>query len=413
MCSSRRSRRIAAVTLLAGLTAGLAGCSGGGDAPPAQQVRTVRDIVRAVNHALDIRARDVRRGDADAFGSTLGGGRDFRHQQDTWFGDMTQLPIARLGYRAEPASVVRDGDAYWVVVKVSLQLAGYDARPVVSIDRYRFAPRRHHPGRLLLTSVTDRSWESDHDVRPQPWDEGPIEVRQGSGVLGIFDARSVGDASALISSVESGIASVSAAVPYDWSRSVIVYALSDPKFLDGLEDVPGDDPGDLDAVAFPVGSSTRFVLNPAMLDQPGRERDRLVRHELTHVAVGTRDDHAPVWLSEGIAEYVAVRPLAPQQRRIPAAAVTAAEAGINDLPDDETFNDKDSDAHYGIAWWAVEYIADTYGKDTPWALLDAMAQPGADPDVVLEQQLGTTTEDLAHHAERLILSLYDPGSGVT
>jgi hypothetical protein len=412
MCSRRPSRPIAVATLLAGLAAGLAGCSGG-DATPVQQVRTARDIVRAVDRALDIRAHDVRRGDADAFEATLGGGADFHRQQDTWFGNMTQLPIARLGYRAEPASLVRDGDAYWVVVKVSLQLAGYDARPVVSIDRYRFAPRRHHPGRLLLTSVTDRAWESDHDVRPQPWDEGPVQVREGSGVLGVFDARSVDTAPGLLASVESGIASVSAAVPYDWSRSVVVYALSDPTFLDGLEDVPGDDPGDLDAVAFPVGGGTRFVLNPSMLDKPGRERDRLIRHELTHVAVGTRDDHAPVWLSEGIAEYVAVRPLAPQQRRIPAAALSAAEAGLSDLPDDETFNAKDSDAHYGIAWWAVEYIADTYGKDAPWALLDAMSQPDADPDVVLEQVLGTTTEDLAHHAERLILSLYDPGSGVT
>jgi hypothetical protein len=211
----------------------------------------------------------------------------------------------------------------------------------------------------------------------------------------------------LIASVEDGIATVAAEVPYDWSRTVVVYALTDASFLESLEDVPGDDPGDLDAVAFPAGTGTRFVLNPRMLDQPGRERDRLVRHELTHVAVGTRDDQAPVWLSEGLAEYVSVRPLAPEDRRIPEAAVAAAEAGVSDLPDDATFNDADSDAHYGLAWWAVEYVADAYGEDAPWQLLDAMAAPDADPDTVLRDRFATSTHELAKQADRLILALYE------
>ncbi len=41
-----------------------------------------------------------------------------------------------------------------------------------------------------------------------------------------------------------------------------------------------------------------------------------------------------------------------------------------------------------------------------------MAEPGADPDAVLRDQFGTSTEDLAGQAERMILALYDPGAGV-
>src|SRR3546814_4519758 len=67
-------------------------------------------------------------------------------------------------------------------------------------------------------------------------------------------------------------------------------------------------------------------------------------------------------------------------RRIPEAAVAAAEAGVADLPDDATFNDDDSDAHYGIAWWAIEYVAEAYGEDAPWQLLDAMGVAGARSD---------------------------------
>jgi hypothetical protein len=400
MSNTPRSHLLVAALLLA---AALSGCSSSDDEPADVAAPRQHDVVKAITRALDSRVRVVRRADADAFAKLVGGGRAFRDRQETWFDNLTQLPIARLGYRLDPGSLVRDGDTYTVEVERTLQLAGYDDETVTDQERYGFAPMKHHGGRFLVTSVTD--------AHPQPWDSGPVEVREGADVLGIFDAGSVDGATSLLGSVESGIAAVSAAVPYDWSKSVVVYALSDPSFLDSLEDVPGDDPGDLDAVAFPVGDSTRFVLNPSIVDRPGRERDRLVRHELTHVAIGTHDDDVPVWLAEGLAEYVSVRPLAPEDRRIPEAAVAAAEAGVGDLPDDATFNDDDSDAHYGLAWWAVEYVADAYGEDAPWQLLDAMAEPDADPTVVLREQFGTSTHELARQADRLILALYDPGEG--
>jgi hypothetical protein len=396
MSSTLRSLLLAAVLVTAVLT----GCSGD---EPAAAPRAPVDAVGAIDRALDGRARAVRRADADAFSRQVAGSPEFRDLQQAWFANLTQLPVARLRYEVDPGSVVRDGGTYSAIVETSLQLEGYDAAPVTSQGRYRFRAVAGRPGRFVLTEVAERD--------PQPWDLGPVDVREGIGVLGIFDAGSVDAAAELVASVESGVSAVAAQVPYEWSRSVVLYALSEPAFLDGLDDVPGDDPEDLDAVAFPVGRSTRFALNPRMLEQTGRERDRLVRHELTHVAVGTHDDAVPVWLSEGLAEYVAVRPLAPQDRRIPAAAVLAAQAGVSMLPDDATFNDQDSDAHYGLAWWAVEWVADTYGDDAPWALLDAMAAPGADPDAVLRDQFGTSTEELASEAERLILDLYDPAAG--
>lgn len=395
MSSRPRSALLLAATLL---LASLAGCSG--DDQPDDAAAPPHDVVKAIGRALDSRARVVRRADDAAFARLVAGDRAFRDQQRTWFGNLTQLPIGRLRYRVDAGSLLRDGDSYTVNADEVLQLDGYDAAPVSSPTRYEFRAAARHPGRFLLTAVAP----SD----PQPWDLGPIQVQQGTGVLGVFDAGSLDAAPALISSAESAIAAVSAQVPYDWSRSVVLYALSGPAFLDGLHDVPGDDPEDLDAVAFPVGRSTRFALNPRMLAEAGRERDRLVRHELTHVAVGARDDDVPVWLSEGLAEYVSVRPLAPQDRRIPEAAVVAAENGADDLPDDASFNDQDSEAHYGLSWWAVEYVADTYGPDAPWLLLDAMDRPGADPDDVLRQQLGTSTHQLAEQAGRLILRLYDP-----
>jgi hypothetical protein len=396
----------ALVALLVLAAATLTGCHDGGGQPLARSA-SPRDVAKALDHVLDQRARAVCGDRPEAFQRLVAGTPAFRRQQTTWFGDLVQLPIQRLSYRFDPGTVVRHGSSYWVTVEESLQLRGYDAAPVVRDDRWRFRPAHRRGGRLVLTSVTDPAWEATHPAAPQPWDLGPVEVRAEGPVLGVFDAGSVADAPGVLDSVSRGVAAVAADVPYDWSRSVVVYALTQPTFLDGLADVPGDDPEGLDAVAFPVGRSTRFVLNPRMLDRAGPARDRLVRHELTHVALGTRDDDVPVWLSEGVAEWVSVRPMAPQDRRIPEAAVRAAEEGVPDLPDDADFNDADSQAHYGLAWWAVEYLADTYGDQEPWHLLDAMSRPGADPDRVLRHRYGLTTRALAHHAEHSILAVYE------
>ncbi|MGH8826520.1 MAG: MMPL family transporter [Jiangellaceae bacterium] len=159
----------------------------------------------------------------------------------------------------------------------------------------------------------------------------------------IFDPRSVDAADEILSTVEEGIGNVSEELPLSWSRRVVVYALSDIRVLAGLDDLPGGDPERLDGVAFPVRASPgsrelaghRFMLHPRMIDRDGAARDRLIRHELTHVAIARRDDHVPTWLSEGIAEYISVQAIAPQERMI---SREAAESGIRRLPRDGQFN---------------------------------------------------------------------------
>jgi hypothetical protein len=217
-------------------------------------------------------------------------------------------------------------------------------------------------------------------------------------------------------SIEQGIDDVSAAVPYGWPRSVVVYAMSDIDFLATLDDLPGGDPEHVDGVAFPVMAggrndevvATRFALHPSMLTRPGPERDRLVRHELTHVALGERDDQAPAWLSEGIAEWVSVQPLAPELRRLPEEALAAAEAGVRRLPADGTFNNGDSAAHYGLSWWACEYLVASFGEDSLWRLLEELDDPHADTDAVLESLIGVTGRMLVRRAATMMIDEYDP-----
>jgi hypothetical protein len=375
------------------------------------------NLMQAFRRLLDRRAAALLAGDTDAFRSGIAkGDPEFVAQQLSYLDNLGRLPVGELTYDVDRGSLLRDGDDYWVAVDVGFELAGYDAVPVHAPDRYRFSPSRRDPERFVLSSVTDAEWEERNDVRPQPWDLGPIEVLEGAGVLGIFDEGSLDASAELVSSVERGVADVRALVPYPWDGSVVVYALSDPEFLGAIGDLPGGDPQTLDGVSFPVAAapgseevaSTRFVLNPRMLGRAGPERDRLVRHELTHVALAGHDTHAPVWLSEGLAEYVSVRPLAPEDRRVDEAAIERAEEGVDALPEDSTFNDAGSAANYGLAWWACEYVAATYGESMLWSLLDYVNVPGSDPGKRMQIAIGLNSRQLARKGARLLIQTFDP-----
>ena len=303
-----------------------------------------------VRRALERRAAAVRRDDAGAFRAGLapaprscgGSGPTSR----TWRSCRSPGSATSWTRRTSCATRPATGWASTCSCSSTGTTRGRSARR----PGFRFVPARHGPDRLLLASVSDRGWERRHHVSPQPWDEGPVEVRTGAGVLGVFDARSVADAPGVIASVESrdqgrrGARCPTTGRARSWSTRCPTRRTSTAS-----RTCPGDDPARLDAVAFPVASgrggrpaATRFLLSPAMLRRPGPERDRLVRHELTHVAVGEHDDRAPAWLAEGIAEWVSVRPIARPQRVIPAAAVAAARRGFDGLPEDDTFNDADA-----------------------------------------------------------------------
>jgi hypothetical protein len=370
-------------------------------------------VAPALVRALRDRAAAVRRADQAALLSGVAhDNASFVADQTTYFDNLDQLPLARFSYTLDPTSLARTGHDYWATVDVTMQLDGYDAQPVVRPDRYRFVPQGKRT--YAMASVTDRAWESRNELDPQPWDLGPITVRTGHRVLGVFDAGSRTSAHALMSEVEKGISAVDAAIPYDWDDGVVLYALDDPAFLSGLDNVPGADPLSLDAVSFEVMASqeahtvasTRFVLNPQVLGDRGSGRGRLIRHELTHVALGSRADDVPSWLSEGLAEYVSVRPLAPEDRAISGGALSAAEDGFSSLPTDHDFGGSGAEAAYGVSWWACEYLASAYTESILWSLFEAM--PDGRPGEVLEDQVAMDEGELARRAGKLMLDTYRP-----
>lgn len=122
------------------------------------------------------------------------------------------------------------------------------------------------------------------------------------------------------------------------------------------------------AVADLDGGPERVVVNARVYAPLGGVGQRIVMaHELTHVAVGAASSAMPLWLSEGYADYVAlrrsdvsVRVLAAQIR-----SLVRREGPPRALPGPDEFDGGNADvgAWYEASWLAARLLAATYGED--------------------------------------------------
>jgi hypothetical protein len=401
---STAGRRILAVLLLVLLTSLLSACSD--DDPPPTSSEPDADVAADIQRTLRQRARAIVQQDPAAFERTLGRrSAGFLAEQQRYYENLEQLPLGKVRFDLAEQTIEEKGDGYWAEVSVRLELQGYDVAPVVTRDRWRFAPTRD--GRRYVVTSTAAS-------DPQPWDLGEIEAREAPGVLGIFDPTTVLSADQVLESVSDARFEVRSVLPAELGDpgGVVVYVLDDDAFLESLDNLPVADPDRLDGVTVPVPRSAsdpdrgvasyRILLSPDALDEGSEGIDRLVRHELTHVAMGDRAWGVPLWLAEGLAEYVSVRPIAPAERRLQADALDLVADGVTDVPADSDFGGPDAEGWYAVAWWTCEYIAATYGEPALWSLLDETD----DLQTVVHDQLGVSTSELVQGGIRLMRRTY-------
>ncbi len=273
--------------------------------------------------------------------------------------------------------------------------------------RVRRAARRHagpvplragaaRPGPDAAGLGDRPAWERRTTCSRSPGTGARSRSATAAGVLGVFDAgqrrTTRRDAAGL---GEAGIDAVAAEVPYGWSRSVVVYALSDPAYLDGLQGLPGDDPTRLDGVAFPVpaapgGRPSRrpaSLLNPRDARPPGA-RARPAGAPRAHPCRGGGARRPRPGVAERGDRRVGLG-AADRAARTggPGGGGRRGRAGVTGLPDDDTFNDADSGAHYAVAWWACEYVADAFGDRgccaTCWTPTSPRRRRGAARDRML------------------------------
>lgn len=142
------------------------------------------------------------------------------------------------------------------------------------------------------------------------------------------------------------------------------------------------------------GSSSHIYLNPPVFDPLGPQgRQIVMSHEAAHVALDAATASVPMWLSEGLPDYVAladsevpVTVLAAQIRRLvrddgpPAALPGRAELDGGNA---------DIGAWYEAAWLAAALVAEEYGE-TALLELYRVAEEDGGTDRAFREVLGTT-----------------------
>jgi hypothetical protein len=425
----RTERATAALTVLTLLCLLVSACGGHDDAetPPASQGSTAAvGAARArtvEQRILDQRAKAVRERDLGLFLRRVDrGDRRLVARQTRLFRNLVQLPIATLRWEVgnEQWTGLARASSWGQDVRIprittTLQLAEYDERPVTRTDGLVFSFRK---GRATIVADRTATGEPLTEGTLQPWDQTAVTVREEPGVLGVFDARTRPTAGTVVTAVRDGIAQLDRALPFRWSDHVVVYSVAGQGVLKSFTDVPGGAIDHLGAMTFPVYADldrhladVRMLVLPSSVAAGQPFLGRIVRHELSHVAIGPRDDGAPTWFSEGLAEYLGARDLPVDQRIIPTGALARADEAQAAMPPTPGFNGDDQEWHYALSWMACDWIAATRGEPALWQLMRAFHAGGrgttdAQQDMVLESVLGVDNAELARQAAARIRQIY-------
>jgi hypothetical protein len=247
--------------------------------------------------------------------------------------------------------------------------------------------------------------EATDGPRAQPWDLGDLVVVRGSSslVIGVDVDRST--ARTYARAADRVTPDVTDVWGPGWSRApVLVVPRTTAMAARGLD----RDPGSMGSIAAVTtaedglgersggrGADRIWTNTPTMASLSGLGREIVLRHEITHVAVGAAaTGRTPLWLEEGFAEYVGYRgsgvPL-----RVATRTVLAAEragTGPTSLPEGEEFAGPGIAVAYESAHLACSLVVRQVGEDGLVRLYrltaDGPGEPDANVDAALREVIG-------------------------
>jgi hypothetical protein len=297
---------------------------------------------------------------------------------------------------------VLGADAWVSRVMGTFSLAGYDTA-TREFESYFTVVRRGTDWRLVD--------DTDGGTQVQAWDLPSFTVVRSSTTL----VMGTGPASRLRPYLALGnlaVKRVDAVWTAPWhSRLVLVV----PGTAAQMAEQVGQDKGSVAQVAAVTdgpfdargrAGADRVVVNPAAFATlQDRGKQVVVTHEATHVAIrSTTDRPVPLWLSEGMADYVGYRDVGATRRQVAAALLTRVRAGTGPkaLPAAGDFDPSRTTIapSYNAAWLAVNRIVDRYGRAAlvrfylAAATTPAGSSTAPDPDeataAAFDSVLGTT-----------------------
>ncbi|TDO45314.1 hypothetical protein EV643_11387 [Kribbella sp. VKM Ac-2527] len=380
--------------------------------PPSKTAAAVAARRVAVDTILLRRARAVRLGNEKLFLQDVDpANAELRRQQRVLFANLVELGFNEIGYsqaeeRFDPQAARGHGSTtYLVRVLMRYQIPKVDVAPVTTELGYTFVSRG---GRWILADDDDLDKDLGPGAHREPWDLGRIEVQRGPRVLVITEKGDTERGRAIKNEATEALTQVAAYWPRRWRGSVLIAALDDTEVRDARfadEDVesaasagstfsslPGQDTAD------GTVAGAYIVINP-------KERDRvdeiLLSHELTHVATADLGGYEPLWLAEGVAEYVSWRGIekisgpgevAKWEQEVVDSALPVLQA----LPSDLGFYQSNADV-YGVSWLAVRFLVKQFGLAAVEDLYDDLARHGTDQanrDRILLGRTGFTEASL-------------------
>jgi hypothetical protein len=401
-----RARRIAAITLCVGLALGIAGQIGGQlDVPAvigtlgshaggsgrdgsnqaasslpkvdeAARVQAAQGLLSARAEAVGARSKGAWMATVDLHaktGATGNGGPSFRERESVAFDNLMKLPLGRFSYgavRPAPALTATRGrqvgpQAWAATVTGSYSLAGFSRAPQPFEATYTFV---HRPDGWHIAD------DADGVTNLQMWDLEGMRVLHGTFgiVIGNAPEARMRGYSAIADSAVRRVSSVWGA---GWnSHVVVVTPATDEEFAKllsrsgdkGLDQVAAITQGVVESGRRALGD--RVVINPrafTALQPIGRQV--VITHEVTHVAArSSTTSPVPIWLAEGMADYVGYSGLDIPRERVASEllALVRAGKGPTALPTDIDFDPSRSQIapSYSSSWLAVSRLVDRYGQ---------------------------------------------------
>ncbi|MCO5967096.1 hypothetical protein [Actinoallomurus soli] len=383
----------------------------------------------AVASLLQRRSRAVLTHDRAAFLATVDpSAQAFRAGQQTLFDNLAKAPLAAWRESLADTRAAAAADDGWTArLTLTYRLRGFDSRDV-AYTQYLTFERHGDTGWVVSGDGSTHGLRDD----PQIWDGPDLTVIKGryslvlaEGNSGVGDGSPAGDGSAtgngtgagdgtgaaggaetrtadlrdIARRLDTGVGLVSKVVGDHWSRRVVVLA---PATEQQAEELAGDvrNLGDIAALATvsggggdPDGGADRIVISPTAFGRlNGLGRHVVLTHELVHVAMGgARDSRTPMWLVEGLADYVGYKDSGVSTRAAGRElAGLISSGGLPSSPPGRgafTGSGERLSAAYEEAWLACRMIAERYGEGRLVRLYrTAEAEPGSAGDPRIEDR---------------------------
>ncbi|SCK24938.1 hypothetical protein H180DRAFT_01903 [Streptomyces sp. WMMB 322] len=384
------------------MLAGVSGC--GADAEPSRDSRERASAQRL----LDRQADAVRDGSESRYLAAVDPRAEgFRTEQRQVFGNLRRLPLTQWSYHVgnvRPAGKDGGGGSpsrFQADVRLRYQLRGDDQAPVSVTEKLAFTKRG---GKWY---VSDELPGSDRQL----WEQGEVGVVRGKRSLVLGADRSREDLDELARKADTAVSQVDREWPRSWPHRVVIEAPPSLRDMARLLDAPATSYEGIAAVTTgEAGEQTkaaadRIVVNPeAYGDLSGDGQQVVLTHETVHVASRTHTSGAtPLWLSEGIADWIGYQATDRTPEDAAAELVRAAEAGKlpRELPSDRDFrfgsDPEELGRAYESGWLACRLIADEWGKDKLFGLYlrlgSTQKSQGAAVEEVMRSELGIGLEE--------------------